>query len=414
MGRSRSVRLLIAAGRLVAAMALAIALALFWTGRSTPGDQGSPPSTAGDRGAAPSGAPARTPIARPSPTPAWIVGLAAVCLAMPAQAASVEPSPMLAAAERALGRRGVRVVTGAACDATLTLDVVFTPVSKHYTGLMGPSKDCYTGATVHGEIRLERPGTPPLSVPVDGSVKPSSGTISTCPGPAEAPFASLWPGLLLDGLSWLFGDEVLYEALDDPEPDVGSAAVRQLASTGWPGALDAVMGAMRDRAPEVRSAAARALGTMHPDTSEALAALVDALTDPDDMVRVAAVSALASIGNAAAPAVPALVRLMASSDGWFRTEVMRALGAIGPAAKTAVSALVPLLKDPDAQVRAGAAEALQGIGPSALEAVPALVEALADAEWFVRSDAERALEAITGERLGDAPGPWRTWWEARE
>jgi hypothetical protein len=102
-----------------------------------------------------------------------------------------------------------RVVTGLGmdmvgpdgqCDATLTVVLSGSALRAHYIGL----GTCYTGAEVHGEIRLAAPGKDPISVPVSDTDEPPEYT-SSCPAKlCDAPFLDAWGMTLLRGLGQLW------------------------------------------------------------------------------------------------------------------------------------------------------------------------------------------------------------------
>lgn len=157
------------------------------------------------------------------------------------------------------------------------------------------------------------------------------------------------------------------------------------------GAGPALIRALADPDPFVRTVAAGAIPEVGISAEEAVPALAALLGSGQS---VAACRALASYGAEAAPAVPALEKLLKDPAGDVRWNAARALGEIGPSAESAVPALVAVLRDEDAAVREHAAEALGDIGPAAAAAVPALVERLADKNERVRRDAARSLGQI--------------------
>lgn len=83
---------------------------------------------------------------------------------------------------------------------------------------------------------------------------------------------------------------VLHRGLGDPDPQLRSSAVLQLARIGDPAPAVAALGADAD--PEVRAAAADALGWYWTGEAEPIAALRAATTDPDRAVARSATAAL--------------------------------------------------------------------------------------------------------------------------
>ncbi|HEY3352259.1 MAG TPA: HEAT repeat domain-containing protein [Polyangia bacterium] len=157
-------------------------------------------------------------------------------------------------------------------------------------------------------------------------------------------------------------------ALDDGRPE-RVADLEALGRLGGERALPALVASLAEREPEVRAAAARALGNygyrgrLAGRLGGAEAALATALTDAGVEVRAAAAYAL------------------------FR---IRAPGSAAPV----LAALRTALRDPDPDVRALAVQALAARAPGEREP---LLAALADSDWRVRVQAARALP-----RTGDA------------
>lgn len=79
----------------------------------------------------------------------------------------------------------------------------------------------------------------------------------------------------------------------------------------------------------------------------AVPALMKALQDADPKVRTRAAQAFARMGPEASDAVPALTRALADKDPDVRRYAARALGQIGPAAETAIPALVMAMSEPE-------------------------------------------------------------------
>jgi hypothetical protein len=97
------------------------------------------------------------------------------------------------------------------------------------------------------------------------------------------------------------------------------------------------------------------------DIIAALPALIAALGDSDPNVRSGAASDIGYIGPAAAEAVPKLVALLSDRNEGVRNNACFALGGIGPAAKSALPALRHALSDPSPDVRRFAQSAIGSI-----------------------------------------------------
>lgn len=158
-----------------------------------------------------------------------------------------------------------------------------------------------------------------------------------------------------------------------PRADVRAAATAPAGAPGDAASRFKVSGksaaewalALADVDPDLRAAAASALGKLGSTAAFAVASLADALGDRDPRVRRAAAWALGDVGVGAAEAVPALIDALSDGDGRVRWRAVRALRAIGPAAALAVPELSRALTDEDDRVRQWASTALAdlaGIG----------------------------------------------------
>jgi len=112
---------------------------------------------------------------------------------------------------------------------------------------------------------------------------------------------------------------------------------------------------VRDRSPEVRARAAKALGRFGPG---AVPLLTPALGDPELTVRRAVAEALRAIGPAV---VPSMIRALENSEVRIRANAAVVLGGLGPAARDAVPSLARALKDANPRVRELATEAIDRI-----------------------------------------------------
>lgn len=156
---------------------------------------------------------------------------------------------------------------------------------------------------------------------------------------------------------------VLAEALSDSDPQVRAAAAEALGKIGAPSvaALPELRALVNDDGDaSVRLKAIEALLIISPDTA-ALRPLTTALADSAAQVRRAAASALGALGPLAAPATAPLTRALSDSSAAVRAAGALALGQIGPAARESRSALLAARRDPSAQVRRLADDALRRI-----------------------------------------------------
>jgi serine/threonine-protein kinase len=177
--------------------------------------------------------------------------------------------------------------------------------------------------------------------------------------------------------------------------------VATLAPAGPSPEVQALLGGLTDRSPDVRWKAAESLGSLGEEAASAVPHLVEGLADRSDVVRWRSAEALGKIGST--KAVGPLAASLKDRDPLVRTESARALTRIGPRAKEATAALAANLSDTDVYSRRQAAKALVAIGKDSGAALPALVEALKDKDKFVRLESARALGLIGPEARTAVP-----------
>ena len=147
--------------------------------------------------------------------------------------------------------------------------------------------------------------------------------------------------------------------------------------------LDAIVGALTDENPDVRTAAADALGRI--GDVRAVEALVSAVRDDNVLARVAAIRSLGRLGDPAAGQV--LKAMVRDAVGLVSIAAIEALASIGPGEFLEV--LDACLAQEDSEVLKQTARALRGIAdPRSEEALRALLDR---DSWEVRSAAARAL-----------------------
>jgi HEAT repeat protein len=142
--------------------------------------------------------------------------------------------------------------------------------------------------------------------------------------------------------------------LESTEVDHRWWALRCLAAMSRP-RPDWLRRALRDPSPEIRAAAALALGS-HPDLS-AISDLVEALMDADDMFGSLHVSALLAIGQ---ESVPALLDAFPNSSRRGRIHIMRALAALHD--PRTIGAMLSATVEDSAMLNHWASEGLDRLG----------------------------------------------------
>ncbi|MBI1852312.1 MAG: HEAT repeat domain-containing protein [Planctomycetes bacterium] len=163
----------------------------------------------------------------------------------------------------------------------------------------------------------------------------------------------------------------------DPDPEIRERAAFFLKRTGpeAKAAIPALVSALRDKVPSVRSRACEALGEILPPTAESVDGLIQVIEKKEerDEVRIAAIEATGKMGPKAKKAVAALVSAEWLGSYDVRVVAAEALGKIGKDAASAVPVLVHrLLWAKPIAIRRAAAQALGQIGADAKIAAPAL------------------------------------------
>lgn len=199
-------------------------------------------------------------------------------------------------------------------------------------------------------------------------------------------------------------------ALHDALHDSAHVAVRwqaamilgRLAPSAGQASVPPLTEALADREPQVRAAAAEALGKIGRASATALPQVVLLVRDPDATTRLKAVEALPNIARDTSLVDPLVVALSDSAPA-VRRAAAAALGALGTSTSTSIAALAQALKDSLAAVRAAAALALAEIGPPARDSRVALLAARRDSSAQVRRVVEDALRRIAGDTSYGSP-----------
>jgi hypothetical protein len=154
----------------------------------------------------------------------------------------------------------------------------------------------------------------------------------------------------------------------------------------------ALVGALRDKDPAVREAAAKVLGQIAPDPDAVVPALLETTRNKNEWVRGTAVAALGLIQKDAGVDRMDVRRAIvdAMNDASFH---IREIGiyAFWATAEKSPELSIALLKDEDVRTRRSVLTALARSSPLAAAVVPELTAALTNEDAAVRAGAVRAL-----------------------
>jgi HEAT repeat protein len=182
-------------------------------------------------------------------------------------------------------------------------------------------------------------------------------------------------------------------ALDDKNVSVRVQAARALGEIGSE-ASDAVKGLGNLLHAAEKEAATEAANALAKIGKASVPTLTTALKSDAAHLRLLAVGALAKVGG---DAVPVIVDALGSPYPDVRRQAAQVLGPMRISDKMVVLGLAYALKDDDKQVRLNAVSALQQIGAGAGLAAPALLNAVNDSDANVRQQAIYALNQVRGE-----------------
>ena len=292
--------------------------------------------------------------------------------------------PVEEVAARLLGHCGL-APAGPGTEADLVLSISLQGFAEGAEYNPGPVY-LYTGARVHGLVRVSAPNVPAFGAIYDIKYEPeyvvevrsNSPRLAALKKPSGAPFREALAApdslfsVLMATLRQAFGPDAVANALADKDADVRMAAALDLVSIRDSRAAPVLIAFLRGNDRFRRQHAADALGELRDPV--AVPPLIEALRGPDWDLREPAAGALGAIGDARA--VPPLLQALKSQDPTLRTRAAGALGEIGD--RSAVPALIAALRHPDEYTREAAAE---------------------------------ALKTLTGQDFGEDSDQWRAWWE---
>jgi len=263
----------------------------------------------------------------------------------------------------------------------------------------------------------------------------------------------------------------LIRACDSPDPAVRANAVRSLGDIADESAATTVFSKLTDANPQVRSAAAKALGKMK--AARVIPLLTKGLREGDPETQEQIIAAIPDIGESLLPGlgatlergdtasrqaaafilgklksesvVPVLGRASEDEDwtvAWYAAQALAEIGS-----EDCVDYLIALLDRPltdegTVKLHAAAVNGLGTIGGDRIrdklrevlaryyepnqvrsaaadhlgelqdrDAVPVLIEAMTKF-YYLRPSAAEALRKITGHDFGTRPELWKKWWES--
>lgn len=187
--------------------------------------------------------------------------------------------------------------------------------------------------------------------------------------------------------------DALLLALTNDHPSVRSVAAQALAELGEVNEriIDALQGALSDPVFNVRNAAAKSFSNFDTADERVIDALALAVQSTDPSVRYYAAEALFASGKADKDLLGAVLADLDSIDGIDSRRAAKVLGTLNDADEQVIDALLTALQNPDYSVRGYAAEALGKVGNSGRKVYDALGAALDDDHPWVRSTAARSL-----------------------
>ncbi len=194
-------------------------------------------------------------------------------------------------------------------------------------------------------------------------------------------------------LAAVYGDSKKYEG---KLRVAASQVAQEIASSGKPGVIEALISVIQDKDGEARSMARRILVSLGNVVIEPLCAL---MSSPDSAVRTTAAQALGQIGGI--QVIQPLSLALQDSDYQVYASALEALGQIG---EIAIDPLVDLLNQPDEKIRIAACSGLIVLGwkaeqtPSGSPYRHEMSAAKQDMAQRMRAEISRLLPLIEAEQ----------------
>ena len=286
-----------------------------------------------------------------------------------------------------------RVALAAAAIAVLLLLSALAFVWLRRRTKTGPSEMDLPERTQASEVE----GTDAsLAPPVEAIAEPSVEAIAEWPveaiaeSPIEAapalpeedepeaiPEVALSAGVDAGGHGDLTEDpEALMQALKDDDPEVRTAAANIISEMTAKAQIDPFLGHLRSDDPKVRCAVTTALGRL--GVVERAGALAGLISDPDPSVRASVMEAFRSFGKSAEYYLEMVAMGLADADLEVRARAIEAIASLSPDSLEVPRRILPFFNDPDPRVAEAASACLIGYARRGLDG--ALVDMLESAD----------------------------------
>lgn len=183
--------------------------------------------------------------------------------------------------------------------------------------------------------------------------------------------------------------EIMLSSLerDALSTDRNAARVRAAAhaiSLIGPSALDPLYQAIGDTRPQVRQAAALAMGEIRPVTSRTVDTLAAGLQDSDRATQEAFLESIGSLAEHARSAAPAVQLKLDDPSPAVRAKAIDVLFLVAQRDQALVVQLINVLNDPDQNVQLRAIDTLRALGPLGRHALPVVIGQLQGPSMEVR------------------------------
>jgi len=170
--------------------------------------------------------------------------------------------------------------------------------------------------------------------------------------------------------------EALMQALADDDPEVRTAAANIISEMTAKAQIDPFLGHLRSDDPKVRCAVTTALGRL--GVVERAGALAGLISDPDPSVRASVMEAFRSFGKSAEYYLEMVAMGLADADLEVRARAIEAVASLSPDSLEVPRRILPFFNDPEPRVAETASACLIAFARRGLDG--ALVDMLESAD----------------------------------